>query len=63
MRNLTITIYYANGKKKTVEGAAFYKYTDSFLKIGLRDHKTLLFPYGNVNYIEITDNKEEESND
>ena len=63
MRNFTITIYYANGKKKTVESAAFYKYTDSFLKIGLRDHKTLLFPYGNVNYIEITDNKEEESND
>lgn len=63
MRNFTITIYYANGKKKTVEDAAFYKYTDSFLKIGLRDHKTLLFPYGNVNYIEITGNKEEESND
>lgn len=63
MRNFTITIYYANGKKKTVEDAAFYKYTDSFLKIGMRDHKTLLFPYGNVNYIEITGNKEEESND
>ena len=63
MRNFTITIYYANGKKKTVEGVAFYKYTDSFLKIGMRDHKTLLFPYGNVNYIEITDNKEEETND
>lgn len=63
MRNFTITIYYNNGKKKTIEGAVFYKYTDSFLKISMKDHKSLLFPYGNVNYIEIVDNKEDETND
>lgn len=63
MRNFTITIYYNNGKKKTIEDAAYYKYTDSFLKIGMKDRKSLLFPYVNVNYIEIVDNKENEPND
>lgn len=63
MRNFTITIYHNNGKKKTVSDALFYKYESHFIKIGLKNHTTLIFPYGNVNYIEIVDNKEEENND
>lgn len=48
-----VTIYFTDGKKKTIEHVIFYKYGEGSIKLNLPDHTSIIFPFVNVKFIEI----------
>lgn len=47
------TIYFINGKKKTVNGVDYFKVELNYVKLNLKNHKSLIFPFSNVSHVEI----------